>query len=83
MFWVYSMADGRVFTCSAHLMDERFCIGNLNDNTFQEIWEGERRRENWEMMKSFDIAQCRLNCRMDKQNQYLHSFNDVKHVSFI
>jgi len=81
--WVYSMADGRVFTCSAHLMDDRFCIGNLNDNTFQEIWEGERRRENWEMMQSFDIAQCRLNCRMDKINKYLHSFENVAHRNFI
>jgi cyclic pyranopterin phosphate synthase len=66
------MADGRLFTCSAHLMDERFCIGNLNEQTFQEIWEGEKRRENWEMMQTFNIKQCRLNCRMDKPNRYLH-----------
>lgn len=83
VFWVYSMADGRVFTCSAHLMDERFCIGNLNENTFQEIWEGEKRRENWELMKSFDIKQCRLNCRMDKPNRYLVDFTRTPHVNFI
>ena len=82
-FWVYAMADGRVFTCSAHLMDDRFCIGNLNENTFQEIWEGERRRENWELMKSFDIKRCRLNCRMDKPNRYLADFTRTPHVNFI
>ena len=82
-FWCYAMADGRMFTCSAHLMDERFCIGNLNENTFQEIWEGERRRENWELMKSFNIKQCRLNCRMDKPNRYLADFSRTAHVNFI
>lgn len=81
--WVYSMADGRVFTCSAHLLDERFCIGNLNENTFQEIWEGEKRRENWEMMQSFDIKQCRLNCRMNGPNKYLHDLTHAKHINFI
>ena len=82
-FWVYSMADGRVFTCSAHLLDERFCIGNLNDETFQEIWEGEKRRENWEMMQGFDIKQCRLNCRMNGPNKYLHQLMHAPHRSFI
>jgi radical SAM protein with 4Fe4S-binding SPASM domain len=81
--WVYSMADGRVFTCSAHLLDERFCIGNLNENTFQEIWEGEKRRENFEMMQSFDIKQCRLNCRMNGPNKYLHQLTHAKHIHFI
>jgi cyclic pyranopterin phosphate synthase len=81
--WAYAMADGRVFTCSAHLMDERFCIGNLNENTFQEIWEGEGRRKQWELMKSFDIKQCRLNCRMAGVNKYLQDFERVQHAAFI
>ncbi len=81
--WVYNTADGRVFTCSAHLLDDKFCIGNLNDNTFQEIWEGDKRRENWEMMKSFDIKKCRLNCRMNTANKYLHELKTQKHINFI
>lgn len=82
-FWVYSMANGDLFTCSAHLLDQRFCIGNLNDQTFSEIWEGEKRRENWEMMQGFDIKQCRLNCRMNGPNKYLHDLKNAKHVNFI
>ncbi len=82
-FWVYSMANGDVFTCSAHLLDPRFCIGNLNAQTFQEIWEGDKRRQNWEMMKEFDIVQCRKNCRMDKPNRYLHEIKTAEHVNFI
>ena len=82
-FWVYSMGNGDVFTCSAHLLDKRFCIGNLNEQSFQDIWEGERRRENWELMQSFNIKQCRLNCRMDKSNKYLADFSRTQHVNFI
>lgn len=83
-FWVYSMANGDVFTCSAHLLDPRFCIGNLNTQTFQEIWEGEGRREQWELMKSFDINQCRLNCRMNQTNIYLDQLaKPPAHINFI
>jgi radical SAM protein with 4Fe4S-binding SPASM domain len=77
------MGNGDIFTCSAHLLDKRFCIGNINTQTFQEIWEGEKRRENWELMKSFDIKQCRLNCRMDKPNRYLADFSRMEHINFI
>lgn len=83
-FWVYSMADGRVFSCSAHLLDERFCIGNLNTYSFQEIWEGEGRRKNWELMKEFDIKQCRKNCRMNQTNIYLDQVkHGVPHANYI
>ncbi len=82
--WVYSMADGRVFTCSAHLLDERFCIGNLNEQTFQEIWEGDKRKENWRLMREeFDIKQCRLNCRMNSSNKHLHQLTHQAHINFI
>ena len=82
--WVYSMANGDVFTCSAHLLDQKFCIGNLNKNSFQEIWEGEKRRENWEMMKEFDIHNCRLSCRMAQTNTYLEQLaNGIPHQSFV
>jgi len=84
VFWCYSMANGDMFSCSAHLLDPRFCIGNLNTQSFQEIWEGEKRKENWELMKSFDIKQCRLNCRMDKNNRYLHELAvGAPHQTFI
>lgn len=82
-FWCYSMADGRMFVCSAHLLDERFCVGNLNDQTFQEIWEGEKRRQAWEMMQNFDIKKCRLNCRMNGPNKYLHQLTHQLHRNFI
>lgn len=84
MTWVYAMADGRVFSCSAHLLDERFCIGNLYKQTFAEVWQSEERRKNWELMREFDVKQCRKNCRMNGANIYYDQLtHGVPHQAFI
>ena len=84
-FWAYFMANGEVYGCSAFLEDDRFCYGNLNKNTFQEIWEGEKRKESHHYIQhKLDIEECRHNCRMWSVNQYLWELkNPTEHVNFI
>ncbi len=84
-FWGYIAADGKVFGCSAYLGKDEFCYGSIYDNSFEEIWESEKRKSSYLYIKdSLDIKNCRLNCRMDKVNKYLWDLkNPNKHVNFI
>jgi len=84
-FWSYIDSGGGVWACSAYLGDDRFLLGNIHDNTFEEIWKGERRKEVMEFVaRELDTSECRKNCRMDEVNRYLWELKRPKaHVNFI
>ena len=84
-FWSYIDAEGNVWGCSMYLKDEIFLYGNINNNTFKEIWEGERRKKSLEFVENnLSISNCRINCRMDNINKYLWDLkNPIEHVNFI
>lgn len=84
-FWGYIMSDGNVFGCSCFLENSNFCYGNINENSFEKIWIGEKRKENFEYIKNKMCAEtCRINCRMDEINRYLWELkNPSPHVNFI
>jgi len=83
-FWAYIMSDGTVSGCSTFLTDDNFNLGNINENSFQQIWEGDRRKKCVDYLKTFDTCNCRENCRMDKINNYLRELViPDEHVNFI
>jgi radical SAM protein with 4Fe4S-binding SPASM domain len=84
-FWAYIDSGGNLYACSAFLGDKKFCYGNIYKNSFQEIWEGAKRKEILNMFTTkLDIAQCREVCRLDEINRYLWELkNPHPHVNFI
>lgn len=85
-FWAYIKADGDVVGCSAFLGDERFTYGNINQHDFNTIWQSEKRLQNLDyLVNRHNIAECRVNCRMDEVNRYLHGLREqtVEHINFI
>lgn len=84
-FWAYIMADGSVYGCGAYLQDDRFNYGNINDKSFKDIWQGDKRRAAIDYVRNqLDIRECRRNCRMDDVNRYLMQLESPDpHVNFI
>jgi radical SAM protein with 4Fe4S-binding SPASM domain len=84
-FWTYIDAGGNVWGCSMFLGKKEFLYGNIGAKTFMEIWNGPLRRKSLaHVEKKLDARRCRLNCRMDEINRYLHQLeNPPEHVNFI
>lgn len=81
--WAYISSNGDISACSAYLGQDKFTLGNINTQTFTEIWHGEKRKKLFE--EGIDIYGCRDNCRMDACNRYLLAIENqsVKHINFI
>jgi len=84
-FWAYIDAGGNVWGCSAYLQNEKFKYGNVYEDSFQNIWNSEKRIKCLQWVENeLDIDQCRTNCRMDNVNRYLWDLkHPPRHVNFI
>ena len=84
-FWSYIDSEGKVWGCSCYLNNEKFYYGNINDESFKSIWNGEKRSISLKFVNTeLNTSQCRINCRMDKINNYLWNLKyPIEHVNFI
>lgn len=84
-FWSYLDAGGNIWGCSVHLTEKEYLFGNIYEQTFTEIWNGEKRKRFMEKFLGSPLPEnCKINCRMDEVNKYLWDLkNPVKHVNFI
>lgn len=77
-------ADGGVCPCCDLQGREEFYFGNINSQSFSEIWTGERRKQVMEMIKASGMAPCPGACKLDPMNQYLDELlHPGEHVDFI
>ena len=63
-------ADGTVFHCSQTRGMPDFELGNLTEQTFKEIWEGEKRKE---VIREIDVSKCQPVCRGHFNNKLLNT----------
>lgn len=84
-FMVYIDAKGNLWPCIVFMGKDELSYGNLYEESFQEIWEGERRKKLVEYFSKMDLEKnCRELCRLDEMNKYLTELkNPGEHVNFI
>ena len=83
-FFALIDARGNIIPCNLFYGDEEFTYGNLNKNSFPEIWESKKRKEVLKKLKERGCEACRKGCRLDVINRYLHRLkNPHAHDNFI
>lgn len=84
-FMTHIDADGSIWPCIAHLGTEAFCYGNLKQEDFEIIWNGEKRKQAMERINAAGVNNiCREACRLDEINKYLGALKHPgSHVNFI
>lgn len=84
-FMVHIDEKGNVWPCMTFMGKEDLKYGNLNEESFVHIWEGEHRKKivNYFMQMNLE-ENCRELCRLDEMNRYLEELkNPGNHVNFI
>lgn len=83
-FLCYLEADGLVYACNTFVGDTSCTYGNINEMSFSEIWNSEKRKQVMQRLSCMSQKQCRQACRLDQINQYLWAIkNPSGHVNFI
>lgn len=83
-FFALIDANGDVIPCNLFYKNPEFIYGNLNENSFSEIWKGEKRKEILRKIKEKGCDNCRKGCRLDVINRYLHRLkHPLLHDNFI
>jgi len=74
-------ADAKVYVCCHMRGHEKYCLGDLKENTFEEIWNSQKRRE---VVESIDFRDCMPLCRDNTFNQILWNIKQPReHVNFL
>lgn len=84
-FMTHIDARGNVWPCVEQIGREGFCYGNIYENSFEEIWNGEQRENVINRINHMNLNEnCGKSCRLDEMNRYLWELqNPSGHVNFI
>lgn len=74
-------ASGKMYVCCHLRGHEKYCIGDLNNDSFQNIWNSEKRQR---AVESIDFKDCIPLCRDNTFNQILWNIKQPKeHADFL
>lgn len=79
-------ADGGVYPCLQFWRDPEFCYGNLKEQSFDEIWRSDRRRQvRDKIFYEYDFVNlCRCVCKQSHVSEELqHLVDPPMHVNFL
>jgi|TARA_Y100000310_G_scaffold112175_1_gene110669 MoaA/NifB/PqqE/SkfB family radical SAM enzyme len=78
-------ALGNVVPCNLFHEKKEFYYGNINQNSFSDIWKGKGRNEILKKLYKKGCSGCRKGCRMNFVNKYLYSLKNknIEHINFI
>ncbi|MBT6047194.1 MAG: radical SAM protein [Candidatus Scalindua sp.] len=76
---------GDIATCLPYWDKEDFVIGNINKNTFRDIWFGGRRKKIKGYLESeLSVQECPPNCRPNAINEFLWNLKSPpEHINFV
>jgi radical SAM protein with 4Fe4S-binding SPASM domain len=74
-------ADARVYVCCHMRGYDKYCLGDLRKNTFEEIWNSQQRKR---VVENIDFKDCVPLCRDNTFNQILWNIKQPReHVNFL
>lgn len=78
-------ADGGVYPCNYYWRNKEFCYGDLNKQSFEEIWKSERRYNVIKkIFQEHDLSNCIFGCKQMHINKTLWKLaNPPLHVNFL
>lgn len=79
------LANGGIYPCCQYFDDDSKCFGNLNEQSFSEIWRGNKKREIIKFIENnVDVGKCMTYCRHHSTNLFLWQFLEPPaHINFI
>lgn len=76
-------SKGDIIPCNLFYDMEEFIYGNIYENSFSEIWGGDKRKDVLDRLKNKGTNDCRRGCRSDPGNLYLNRLkNPELHDNF-
>lgn len=77
-------ANGDVWPCCTLVGMDGMSFGNIYENTFDEIWLGDRRKKAIQRINDTNLRECSPECKLDEMNRYLHEIKCPNaHINFI